>query len=165
MDKDGYAVRAELGRRTGRTSMPSTWLGPETLLGGCNDGGLGAESHERTSHGHELSISLVELEMLELGSETFRNRVAFRRCCYTGQRGTPCTPSGRTPRSYGIFVCKSQDRNEKTELRRGQKSFELLFSSVFIPVFHLHLSSSIFILIPGGRCFRSVGVADLTWST
>lgn len=21
--------------------MPSTWLGPETLLGGCNDGGLG----------------------------------------------------------------------------------------------------------------------------
>lgn len=41
LESDGYAVRAELGRRTGRTSMPSTWLGPETLLGGCNDGGLG----------------------------------------------------------------------------------------------------------------------------
>lgn len=40
--QDGYAVRAELGRRTGRTSMPSTWLGADTLLGGCNDGGLGA---------------------------------------------------------------------------------------------------------------------------
>eukprot|EP00441_Pelagodinium_beii_P001812 CAMPEP_0197692520 /NCGR_PEP_ID=MMETSP1338-20131121/111218_1 /TAXON_ID=43686 ORGANISM="Pelagodinium beii, Strain RCC1491" /NCGR_SAMPLE_ID=MMETSP1338 /ASSEMBLY_ACC=CAM_ASM_000754 /LENGTH=353 /DNA_ID=CAMNT_0043275189 /DNA_START=91 /DNA_END=1148 /DNA_ORIENTATION=- len=41
LEKDGYAVRAELGRLTGRTSMPSTWLGPDVLLGGCNDGGLG----------------------------------------------------------------------------------------------------------------------------
>ncbi|CAK9108448.1 unnamed protein product [Durusdinium trenchii] len=41
LESDGYAVRAELGRRTGRTSMPSTWLGSTTLLGGCNDGGLG----------------------------------------------------------------------------------------------------------------------------
>jgi len=41
LEADGYAVRAELGRRTGRTSMPSTWLGADTLLGGCNDGGLG----------------------------------------------------------------------------------------------------------------------------
>ena len=40
LESDGYAVRAELGRLTGRTSMPSTWLGA-TLLGGCNDGGLG----------------------------------------------------------------------------------------------------------------------------
>ncbi|CAJ1388478.1 unnamed protein product [Effrenium voratum] len=40
LEPDGYAVRAELGRRTGRTSMPSTWLGP-TQLGGCNDGGIG----------------------------------------------------------------------------------------------------------------------------
>jgi len=41
LEADGYAVRAELGRLTGRTSMPSTWLGPDVLLGGCNDGGLG----------------------------------------------------------------------------------------------------------------------------
>lgn len=48
LEADGYAVRAELGRRTGRTSMPSTWLGPEVELGGCNDGGLGgvATLHE-----------------------------------------------------------------------------------------------------------------------
>jgi len=41
LEPEGYAVRAELGRLTGRTSMPSTWLGPDVLLGGCNDGGLG----------------------------------------------------------------------------------------------------------------------------
>mmetsp|Transcript_36863 Transcript_36863/g.85012 ORF Transcript_36863/g.85012 Transcript_36863/m.85012 type:complete len:471 (-) Transcript_36863:211-1623(-) len=41
LEPDGNAVRAELGRMTGRTSMPSTWLGPEVQLGGCNDGGLG----------------------------------------------------------------------------------------------------------------------------
>lgn len=41
LEADGYAVRAELGRRTGRTSMPSTWLGSDVLLGGCNDGGMG----------------------------------------------------------------------------------------------------------------------------
>eukprot|EP00929_Paragymnodinium_shiwhaense_P084391 TRINITY_DN45115_c0_g1_i1.p1 TRINITY_DN45115_c0_g1~~TRINITY_DN45115_c0_g1_i1.p1 ORF type:complete len:477 (+),score=101.64 TRINITY_DN45115_c0_g1_i1:67-1497(+) len=41
LEPEGKAVRAELGRRTGRTSMPSTWLGPDVLLGGCNDGGLG----------------------------------------------------------------------------------------------------------------------------
>jgi len=41
IEAEGYAVRAELGRLTGRTSMPSTWLGPDVLLGGCNDGGLG----------------------------------------------------------------------------------------------------------------------------
>lgn len=47
--QDGYAVRAELGRRTGRTSMPSTWLGANTLLGGCNDGGLGAADTAETN--------------------------------------------------------------------------------------------------------------------
>jgi len=41
LEPGGNAVRAELGRLTGRTSMPSTWLGPDVLLGGCNDGGLG----------------------------------------------------------------------------------------------------------------------------
>jgi len=41
LEPEGNAVRAELGRRTGRTSMPSTWLGPDVLVGGCNDGGLG----------------------------------------------------------------------------------------------------------------------------
>lgn len=41
LEPEGKAVRAELGRLTGRTSMPSTWLGPDVLLGGCNDGGLG----------------------------------------------------------------------------------------------------------------------------
>eukprot|EP00403_Amphidinium_massartii_P030136 CAMPEP_0178401636 /NCGR_PEP_ID=MMETSP0689_2-20121128/16407_1 /TAXON_ID=160604 /ORGANISM="Amphidinium massartii, Strain CS-259" /LENGTH=471 /DNA_ID=CAMNT_0020022469 /DNA_START=117 /DNA_END=1532 /DNA_ORIENTATION=+ len=41
LEPEGNAVRAELGRLTGRTSMPSTWLGMDTQLGGCNDGGLG----------------------------------------------------------------------------------------------------------------------------
>jgi len=36
----GAAIRAMLGRRTGRTSMPSVWVGGE-FVGGCNDGGLG----------------------------------------------------------------------------------------------------------------------------
>ena len=33
----GYPVRAELGRRTGRTSVPSIWIGGQ-FIGGCNDG-------------------------------------------------------------------------------------------------------------------------------
>jgi len=41
LEPEGNAVRAELGKRTGRTSMPSTWLGPDVYIGGCNDGGLG----------------------------------------------------------------------------------------------------------------------------
>jgi len=40
-DVDGAALRAQLGRRTGRTSVPSVWVGSE-YLGGMNDGpGLG----------------------------------------------------------------------------------------------------------------------------
>ena len=37
---EGKAVRAELGARTGRTSMPSVWVDGQ-YVGGCNDGGLG----------------------------------------------------------------------------------------------------------------------------
>uniref|UniRef100_A0A0K6S8N2 Glutaredoxin domain-containing protein n=1 Tax=Chromera velia CCMP2878 TaxID=1169474 RepID=A0A0K6S8N2_9ALVE len=36
----GKAIRAELGKRTGRTSVPSVWVGGQ-FVGGCNDGGLG----------------------------------------------------------------------------------------------------------------------------
>lgn len=34
---DGYALRAELAEKTGRTSMPNIWIGG-TGIGGCNDG-------------------------------------------------------------------------------------------------------------------------------
>jgi glutaredoxin len=37
---EGKAIRAELGDRTGRTSMPSVWIQGQ-YIGGCNDGGLG----------------------------------------------------------------------------------------------------------------------------
>mmetsp|Transcript_70710 Transcript_70710/g.167690 ORF Transcript_70710/g.167690 Transcript_70710/m.167690 type:complete len:266 (+) Transcript_70710:2-799(+) len=37
-DVDGNAIRAELGARTGRTSMPSIWIRGEGYVGGCNDG-------------------------------------------------------------------------------------------------------------------------------
>jgi len=40
VETDGYAIRAILGRRTGRTSMPSVWV-KGTYVGGANDGGLG----------------------------------------------------------------------------------------------------------------------------
>ena len=40
MGKDGYALRAELGKMTGRTSVPAIFVGGE-FAGGCNDGGLG----------------------------------------------------------------------------------------------------------------------------
>ena len=33
----GYPIRAELGRRTGRTSVPSVWIGGQ-FVGGCSDG-------------------------------------------------------------------------------------------------------------------------------
>jgi glutaredoxin-related protein len=36
----GYPIRAELGKRTGRTSVPSVWIGGQ-FVGGCNDGPLG----------------------------------------------------------------------------------------------------------------------------
>ena len=35
--KTGYPIRAELGKRTGRTSVPSIWIGGR-FIGGCNDG-------------------------------------------------------------------------------------------------------------------------------
>lgn len=36
----GFAYRAELAQRTGRTSVPAVFIGGE-FAGGCNDGGLG----------------------------------------------------------------------------------------------------------------------------
>mmetsp|Transcript_26082 Transcript_26082/g.57751 ORF Transcript_26082/g.57751 Transcript_26082/m.57751 type:complete len:319 (+) Transcript_26082:46-1002(+) len=41
LDKElGYPIRAELGKRTGRTSVPSVWIGGK-FVGGCNDGPMG----------------------------------------------------------------------------------------------------------------------------
>ena len=40
MGDEGKALRAELAERTGRTSVPSTFIAGEGI-GGCNDGGLG----------------------------------------------------------------------------------------------------------------------------
>ncbi|EKX38663.1 hypothetical protein GUITHDRAFT_89301 [Guillardia theta CCMP2712] len=37
-DPQGNAIRAELGKRTGRTSMPSIWIREQGFVGGCNDG-------------------------------------------------------------------------------------------------------------------------------
>ncbi|KAJ1424552.1 thioredoxin-like protein, partial [Ochromonadaceae sp. CCMP2298] len=35
LDKElGYPIRAELGKRTGRTSVPSVWIGGK-FVGGC----------------------------------------------------------------------------------------------------------------------------------
>ena len=36
----GYALRAELAEKTGRTSVPALYVGGE-FVGGCNDGGMG----------------------------------------------------------------------------------------------------------------------------
>lgn len=36
----GYALRAEMAKVTGRTSVPALFVGGE-FVGGCNDGGLG----------------------------------------------------------------------------------------------------------------------------
>ncbi len=36
----GYATRAELAERTGRTSVPAIFVGGQ-FIGGCNDGGMG----------------------------------------------------------------------------------------------------------------------------
>ena len=40
MGKEGYALRYELAKMTGRTSVPAVFVGGE-FVGGCNDGGLG----------------------------------------------------------------------------------------------------------------------------
>jgi glutaredoxin len=39
-EPEGPAIRARLGRLTGRTSMPAIWIGGE-YIGGCNDGPRG----------------------------------------------------------------------------------------------------------------------------
>ena len=36
----GYALRAELAKETGRTSVPALYVGGQ-FVGGCNDAGLG----------------------------------------------------------------------------------------------------------------------------
>lgn len=63
LESEGKAVRAELGLMTGRTSMPSTWLGPDVLLGGCNDGGLGgvATLHRQGKLGDLLATREAEM--------------------------------------------------------------------------------------------------------
>ncbi len=40
VEGDGKAIRAEMGERLGRTSVPAIWIGGE-FVGGCNDGPLG----------------------------------------------------------------------------------------------------------------------------
>lgn len=37
---DGYALRAELAEKTGRTSVPALYVKGQ-FVGGCNDGGMG----------------------------------------------------------------------------------------------------------------------------
>jgi glutaredoxin 3 len=39
-DPDGKAIRAELGNRIGRTSVPAIWIDGQ-FVGGCNDGPMG----------------------------------------------------------------------------------------------------------------------------
>jgi glutaredoxin 3 len=39
-DPDGKALRAEMGERLGRTSVPAIWINGE-FIGGCNDGPMG----------------------------------------------------------------------------------------------------------------------------
>lgn len=39
-DPDGKAIRAVMGERLGRTSVPAIWIGGE-FIGGCNDGPMG----------------------------------------------------------------------------------------------------------------------------
>ena len=39
VDPDGKAIRAELGNKIGRTSVPAIWIDGE-YMGGCNDGGV-----------------------------------------------------------------------------------------------------------------------------
>ena len=36
----GYALRAEMAKKIGRTSVPAIFVGGE-FAGGCNDGGMG----------------------------------------------------------------------------------------------------------------------------
>lgn len=40
VDRDGKALRAELGELVGRTSVPAIWIGGD-FVGGCNDGPMG----------------------------------------------------------------------------------------------------------------------------
>lgn len=39
-EKDGKAIRAEMGELLGRTSVPAIWI-EKQFVGGCNDGPLG----------------------------------------------------------------------------------------------------------------------------
>jgi glutaredoxin-related protein len=39
-DVDGKAIRAVMGERLGRTSVPAIWIAGE-FVGGCNDGPMG----------------------------------------------------------------------------------------------------------------------------
>ena len=39
-DPDGKAIRAEMGEKIGRTSVPAIWIDSK-FVGGCNDGPMG----------------------------------------------------------------------------------------------------------------------------
>ena len=58
---DGYALRAELAEKTGRTSVPALYVGGQ-FVGGCNDGGMGGvmtlEASSR-SRGHARASSSI----------------------------------------------------------------------------------------------------------
>ena len=39
-ERDGKAIRAEMGEMLGRTSVPAVWI-KRQFIGGCNDGPMG----------------------------------------------------------------------------------------------------------------------------
>ena len=57
--KIGFAIRAELGKRTGRTSVPSVWIGG-AFIGGCDDGGTGGGGIAALQAAGQLKPLLVD---------------------------------------------------------------------------------------------------------
>lgn len=57
----GFPIRAELGQRTGRTSVPSIWIGGK-FIGGCNDGPVLSAS--RTGETDTVQVRLILFSVL-----------------------------------------------------------------------------------------------------
>jgi glutaredoxin len=53
--KVGYPIRAELGKLTGRTSVPSIWIGGQ-FIGGCNDGPENIPIYDITTKGGVMNL-------------------------------------------------------------------------------------------------------------
>ena len=150
--------------------MPSTWLGPETLLGGCNDGGLGPVTSERVmslSISTSNSVSCWALQKpcgCQMLSDAFR---CFQEVWLHWTKMDALHPFWQNAAELWD-LCLQVIRQRNNGARMGQSDSNccfLHFSSVFILVIHPSSSFFIYILISRGRCFRSIGVAHLTWST